>query len=59
MMFLPGYASDMTGAKATALEAWAQAAGSAFLRFDYAGCGESEGASRSRRWPTGATTRWR
>ena len=44
VMFLPGYASDMSGSKATALEAWAKARGQAFLRFDYAGCGESEGA---------------
>ena len=43
-MFLPGYASDMTGTKALALEAWAKAKGRAFLRFDYAGCGASEGA---------------
>lgn len=44
IMFLPGYASDMSGAKAVALEAWAVARGQAFLRFDYAGCGDSEGA---------------
>ncbi len=44
VMFLPGYASDMAGSKALALEEWARAAGRAFLRFDYAGCGQSEGA---------------
>jgi pimeloyl-ACP methyl ester carboxylesterase len=44
IVFLPGYASDMTGSKATALEAWARDAGRAFLRFDYGGCGQSEGA---------------
>lgn len=44
IVFLPGYASDMTGTKATALEAWAKARGQAFLRFDYRGCGASEGA---------------
>jgi pimeloyl-ACP methyl ester carboxylesterase len=44
LVFLPGYASDMTGTKALALEAWARSAGRAFLRFDYAGCGRSEGA---------------
>lgn len=44
VLFLPGYASDMSGAKALALEAWAQASGRAFLRFDYGGCGQSEGA---------------
>ena len=44
IVFLPGYASDMKGAKALALEAWARRAGRAFLRFDYGGCGQSEGA---------------
>ena len=44
IVFLPGYASDMQGTKALALEAWAKAAGRAFLRFDYGGCGQSEGA---------------
>ena len=44
IVFLPGYASDMSGSKAVAIEAWARAAARAFLRFDYAGCGESEGA---------------
>lgn len=44
ILFLPGYASDMTGTKALAIEAWAKARGRAFLRFDYAGCGESPGA---------------
>ncbi|MEG3147802.1 alpha/beta hydrolase [Sphingomonas sp. RT2P30] len=44
IVFLPGYASDMAGTKAVALEAWARAAGRAFLRFDYGGCGQSEGA---------------
>ena len=44
VLFLPGYASDMTGFKAMALEAWARANGRAFLRFDYGGCGQSEGA---------------
>lgn len=44
VMFLPGYASDMTGTKALVLEEWAKANGRAYLRFDYTGCGESEGA---------------
>ncbi len=44
VLFLPGYASDMTGSKALALEDWARANGRAFLRFDYGGCGQSEGA---------------
>jgi len=43
VLFLPGYASDMTGTKALALEAWAKANNRTFLRFDYAGCGASEG----------------
>ena len=43
VVFLPGYASDMAGSKALALEAWAKEAGRAFLRFDYGGCGQSEG----------------
>ena len=48
VLFLPGYASDMGGAKALALEAWARASGRAFLRFDYGGCGRSEGAFEDR-----------
>ena len=43
VLFLPGYASDMMGAKAMALEGWARANGRSFLRFDYGGCGRSEG----------------
>lgn len=43
VLFLCGYASDMEGTKALALEAWAKAKGRAFLRFDYAGCGQSKG----------------
>lgn len=44
ILFLPGYASDMSGTKALALDAWAQASGRALLRFDYRGCGASPGA---------------
>jgi pimeloyl-ACP methyl ester carboxylesterase len=43
LLFLPGYMSDMEGSKATALDAWAGAQGRAMLRFDYGGCGASEG----------------
>lgn len=43
ILFLPGYASDMSGSKAVAIEAWARANGRACLRFDYTGCGASEG----------------
>src|SRR5688572_9715590 len=44
LIFLPGYRSDMLGSKATALDSWAEAEGRAMIRFDYSGCGESEGA---------------
>ena len=43
IVFLPGYRSDMDGGKATALDAWAEREGRAMLRFDYAGCGASDG----------------
>ena len=43
LVFLPGYASDMTGTKAMALDGWAESRGMAMLRFDYAGCGASGG----------------
>jgi len=44
IVFLPGYASDMAGSKATALFGLAVREGRACLLFDYSGCGESEGA---------------
>jgi pimeloyl-ACP methyl ester carboxylesterase len=43
IVFLPGYRSDMEGAKASALDAWAEREGRAMLRFDYSGCGASDG----------------
>src|SRR4051812_5800940 len=43
LMFLPGYASDMEGTKALALDAFAEARGLAMLRFDYSGTGASDG----------------
>jgi pimeloyl-ACP methyl ester carboxylesterase len=43
LMFLPGYASDMDGAKAGALDAFAQQRGLAMLRLDYSGTGSSGG----------------
>ena len=43
LLFLPGYASDMEGAKALALDAFAEARGQAMLRFDYSGTGSSGG----------------
>lgn len=53
-MFLGGFMSDMTGTKATALEAFCKARGQAFLRFDYFGHGASTGAFRD-----GTIGRWR
>lgn len=44
IIFLPGYASDMAGAKAVALDDWAGCSGRGFVRFDYHGCGESAGS---------------
>lgn len=43
LVFLPGYASDMEGTKALALDAFAAAEGVAMLRFDYSGTGSSDG----------------
>ena len=54
ILFLPGYGSDMAGSKAEALDAWAAETGHAMLRFDYAGCGESQG-----RFEDGTLASWR
>ena len=54
VVFLGGFRSDMTGSKAQALEAWAQATGRAYLRFDYSGHGASHGA-----FVDGAISDWR
>jgi pimeloyl-ACP methyl ester carboxylesterase len=43
LLFLPGYMSDMTGSKASALFDWAQANGRGCLLLDYSGCGYSPG----------------
>ena len=43
LVFLPGYASDMEGAKALALDAFAGTQGLAMLRLDYSGTGSSGG----------------
>jgi pimeloyl-ACP methyl ester carboxylesterase len=43
LLFLPGYASDMEGTKALALDAFAAARGLGMLRFDYSGTGSSQG----------------
>jgi pimeloyl-ACP methyl ester carboxylesterase len=53
VVFLSGFASDMTGTKGTALEAWATERGQAVLRFDYIGHGRSSGAFRD-----GTIGRW-
>jgi pimeloyl-ACP methyl ester carboxylesterase len=54
IVFLPGYASDMQGSKALAIEAWAIRQGRGMLRLDYSGCGESDGA-----FENGTLERWR
>ena len=43
LLFLPGYASDMDGGKATAIDDYAARNGIACLRFDYSGTGLSDG----------------
>jgi pimeloyl-ACP methyl ester carboxylesterase len=53
LVFLPGYASDMEGTKALALDAFAERSGLAMLRFDYSGTGSSEG-----RFEDGTLERW-
>ena len=54
IVFLPGYASDMQGTKAIALDDWAARNGRAMLRFDYSGCGQSPG-----RFEDATLTTWR
>jgi pimeloyl-ACP methyl ester carboxylesterase len=53
VLFLGGFASDMGGTKATALDGFCRDRGQAFLRFDYFGHGESSGA-----FGAGTMTRW-
>ena len=43
VVWLGGFRSDMRATKAEALAQWAREAGRPFLRFDYAGHGESGG----------------
>jgi len=43
LLFLPGYKSDMEGAKALAIDAFAAERGLGCLRFDYSGTGSSLG----------------
>jgi pimeloyl-ACP methyl ester carboxylesterase len=53
LVFLPGYASDMEGTKALALDAFAERHGQAMLRFDYSGTGSSAGC-----FEDGTLARW-
>lgn len=53
LLFLPGYASDMEGTKALALDAFAERRQMAMLRFDYSGTGSSGG-----RFEDGTLDRW-
>lgn len=43
LVFFPGYGSDMEGAKALALDSFAERRGTSMLRFDYSGTGSSSG----------------
>lgn len=59
ILFLGGFKSDMTGAKAEALSAWAAEEQQAFCRFDYAGHGASGGTFTDGtigRWAADAAT---
>jgi pimeloyl-ACP methyl ester carboxylesterase len=53
VLFLPGYASDMEGAKAQAIDSFCATRGVGCLRFDYSGTGASGG-----RFADGTLTRW-
>jgi len=53
LVFLPGYASDMEGAKALALDSFAESRGIAMLRLDYSGTGSSTG-----RFQDGTLGKW-
>jgi len=53
LVFLPGYMSDMSGSKASAVMEWAAANGRCCLLLDYSGCGESEGD-----FADGTLSRW-
>jgi len=54
VVFLPGYRSDMSGIKASAIAAWAAAEGRESLLLDYSGCGQSAGD-----FADGTLSRWR
>lgn len=53
LVFLPGYMSDMSGGKATAVFDHARSRGRACLLLDYSGCGLSDGT-----FAEGTLTRW-
>lgn len=53
LLFLPGYASDMEGTKALALDAFAELRGLGMLRLDYSGTGSSDG-----RFEDGTLSQW-
>ena len=53
VVFLPGYASDMEGTKALALDAFAEQRGLGMLRLDYSGTGSSGG-----KFEDGTLARW-
>lgn len=53
ILFLPGYASDMEGTKAEAIDAFCAARGLGCLRLDYSGTGSSGGE-----FADGTLTRW-
>ena len=53
LFWLGGFASDMTGTKAEALDGFAAEQGLAFTRFDYSGHGQSGGA-----FADGTISRW-
>ena len=53
-VFLPGYKSDMSGSKPTALFDHCHARGQACLLLDYSGCGQSGGV-----FANGTLSRWR
>nr|XP_060626616.1 palmitoyl-protein thioesterase ABHD10, mitochondrial [Anolis sagrei ordinatus] len=46
VVFLPGLFSNMNGEKAIALEDYCKSVGHAFVRFDYRGCGGSDGSTK-------------
>jgi pimeloyl-ACP methyl ester carboxylesterase len=53
VLFLPGYASDMDGAKVESIDVYCAARGIGCLRFDYSGTGSSGGD-----FADGTLTRW-